>query len=271
MANNIIEEIENYLNYQDEINGNILYFNKLENQNQTELKNEVKISTATVNETEKEYLMNEQKKETKIEKVENISTIDTNWKDLTDLSDLRKSISKCTNCSLGFSRTNFVFGEGNPNADIMLIGEAPGADEDEQGMPFVGRAGQLLTKIIEAINLKREEVFICNILKCRPPGNRKPLVSEVDECEQYLKKQIEIVKPKFILLLGITAAETLLKMTVKMGIMRGKTFQYEGIETLITYHPAALLRNPNWKPLVWEDVKLLRRLYDEYLINKEKK
>jgi DNA polymerase len=166
-------------------------------------------------------------------------------------------------CPLGQTRTKFVFGVGNPNADIMIIGEAPGADEDAKGEPFVGRAGQLLTKILQAINFEREEVFIANILKCRPPDNRTPIPSEVEQCEPYLLKQIELIKPKFILAVGLTAANTLLKQKFKMADIRGKIFDYHGVNMLITYHPAALLRNPEWKKYTWEDVQLLRRLYDE--------
>jgi uracil-DNA glycosylase len=190
------------------------------------------------------------------------------WISSKTVEELYQNINNCQKCSLGKSRTNFVFGTGNPNADIMVIGEAPGADEDEQGKPFVGRAGQLLTKILEAIKLSRDEVFIANILKCRPPNNRKPLASEEDECEPYLKKQIELIKPAFILALGLTAVDCLLKKTHKMGDIRGSVMEYHGIKMLVTYHPAALLRNPNWKPFVWEDVKLLRKLYDEYLANR---
>jgi DNA polymerase len=164
---------------------------------------------------------------------------------------------------LGATRTNFVFGSGNPEADIMVVGEAPGADEDAQGLPFVGRAGQLLTKILESIELPREEVYICNIMKCRPPNNRKPLVQETDECEPYLWKQIELIKPKFILALGLTAANTLLKNKESMSALRGKVHDYHGIRMIVTYHPAALLRNPEWKRSTWEDVKYLRSLYDQ--------
>ena len=181
------------------------------------------------------------------------------------LEELKNGISNCQNCVLGSTRKNFVFGEGNPNADIMVIGEAPGADEDEQGMPFVGKAGKLLTDILKAINFERNDVYIANICKCRPPSNRKPSTVEVFCCEPYLKKQIELIKPKFILALGLTAAEALFKKSFKMGEIRGKLFDYYGIQTLITYHPAALLRNPSWKRPVWEDVQLLRRLYDEHL------
>mgnify|MGYP006314539283 CR=1 FL=1 len=184
------------------------------------------------------------------------------WQTTTSLEALQQDIHTCLECPLGFTRTSFVFGSGNPHADIMVIGEAPGADEDEQGLPFVGRAGQLLTKILEAIELPRDEVYICNILKCRPPNNRKPLVMETDQCEPYLWKQIELVRPKLILALGLTAANTLLKNKESMTNLRGKIHDYQGIRTLVTYHPAALLRNPEWKKLAWEDVKLLRTLYD---------
>lgn len=180
---------------------------------------------------------------------------------LTTVEELYDAIHTCTKCPLGFTRTKFVFGSGSPTADLMVIGEAPGADEDAQGFPFVGRAGQLLTKILESIGLSRQDdVYICNILKCRPPNNRKPLVTETDECEPYLLEQIRIVKPKFILALGLTAANTLLKNKDSMSSMRGKVHDYHGINMLVTYHPAALLRNPEWKKLTWEDVKLLKSL-----------
>lgn len=196
------------------------------------------------------------------------SSITPDWQQSRTLIELKDKIHECTECPLGKTRKNFVFGTGNPDADIMIIGEAPGAEEDEQGKPFVGRAGQLLTKILEAIHLSRDEVFIANILKCRPPDNRKPENSEADECEPYLKKQIELIKPAFILALGLTAVDRLLKNKHKMADIRGSVLEYEGIKMLVTYHPAALLRNPNWKPAVWEDVKLLRKLYDEYLKNR---
>lgn len=187
------------------------------------------------------------------------------WIDATELTVLQKEICTCTKCDLGNTRKNFVFGVGNPNAEIVIIGEAPGADEDEQGEPFVGRAGQLLTKILEAIGLTREEVFICNILKCRPPNNRTPFPSETELCEPYLYKQLDLIQPKFILAVGLTAANTLLKQTNKMGEIRGKFMNYYGARMIVTYHPAALLRNPNWKVHTWEDVKMLRAAYDEYL------
>ncbi|HTO94323.1 MAG TPA: uracil-DNA glycosylase, partial [Bacteroidota bacterium] len=152
---------------------------------------------------------------------------------------------------------------GNPSATLMLIGEAPGADEDAQGEPFVGKAGQLLNKILEAINFRRTDVYICNILKCRPPGNRKPQAEEVDQCLPYLRKQVALVQPKLILALGLTAAENLLGTTESLGRLRGRVLRYEGIPLMVTYHPAALLRNPNWKRPTWEDVQAVRRLHDE--------
>lgn len=184
------------------------------------------------------------------------------WKQASSMTQLESQINSCLQCPLGATRTNFVFGSGNVHADLMVVGEAPGADEDEQGLPFVGRAGQLLTKILEAVQFTRDDVYICNILKCRPPNNRKPLVTETDECEPYLLKQIELVKPRYILALGLTAANTLLKNKESMSALRGKIHDYHGIHMMVTYHPAALLRNPEWKKYTWEDVQLLRKLYD---------
>ncbi len=189
------------------------------------------------------------------------------WQAAASLANLQAQICECKKCELGATRTKFVFGVGNPNAGVLFIGEAPGADEDEQGEPFVGRAGQLLNKIIGAINFKREEVYIANILKCRPPNNRRPLPSEVELCEPYLWKQIELIQPKIILCLGMTAAQTLLKTTESLGAMREKIHRYRGIPLMVTYHPAALLRNPNWKKPTWEDVQKLRKMYDELQSN----
>jgi DNA polymerase len=185
------------------------------------------------------------------------------WVSATTLVDLNNQICECLKCPLGKTRTNFVFGVGNPNADIVVVGEAPGADEDAQGEPFVGRAGQLLNKILEAIQFKREDVYICNILKCRPPNNREPLPEEIELCEPYLWKQMEIIKPKMILCLGRVAGQSLLKTNETLGALRGKFFDYRGIKLMVTYHPAALLRNPNWKKPAWEDVQLFRKTYDE--------
>jgi len=189
------------------------------------------------------------------------------WVQAPSLDDQNKQICNCMKCELGATRTNFVFGVGNPNADVMFIGEAPGADEDAQGQPFVGRAGQLLNKIIEAIQMKREEVYICNILKCRPPNNRDPQPTEMETCTPYLYKQIELIKPKFIICLGRISAQWLLKTTSTLGGMRGKVHDFHGIKMIVTYHPAALLRNPNWKYDTWEDMKMFKKLYDEMKAN----
>lgn len=187
------------------------------------------------------------------------------WGSARSLDELNAQICNCVKCSLGHTRTNFVFGVGNPHATFMLIGEAPGADEDAQGEPFVGRAGQLLNKILEAIHFRREDVYIANILKCRPPGNRKPLPDEVELCLPYLRKQIDLIRPTVILCLGLTAAENLLGTRESLSRLRGRVLTFEGIPVMITYHPAALLRNPNWKRPTWEDVKAIRKLHDERL------
>lgn len=185
------------------------------------------------------------------------------WETSNSIDELNNKICNCQKCSLGATRKKFVFGAGNPNSDVMFVGEAPGADEDEQGLPFVGRAGQLLTKIIESINFKREEVFICNILKCRPPNNRDPQPNEMQTCEPYLQKQIELIKPKLILCLGRISGQTLLKTNETLTTLRQKVHDYRGIKLMVTYHPAALLRNPHWKRPTWEDLKKFRSLYDE--------
>ncbi len=204
----------------------------------------------------------------KVIKSSSKNSVNNTWINSKTLDELNEKIHNCMECPLGETRQSFVFGSGNPNSKILIIGEAPGADEDEQGLPFVGRAGQLLTKIIEAINFKREDLYIANIIKCRPPENRKPHVNEVEQCEPYLKKQIEIINPEFILALGLTAVNTLLKGDFKMKDVRGKVLEYEGRKLLITYHPAALLRNPSWKKQTWEDVQQLRAMYDEYMAGK---
>ena len=188
---------------------------------------------------------------------------DEPWMNASSLDQLNEEICTCLKCPLGHTRMNFVFGSGNPNADVMFVGEAPGADEDAQGLPFVGRAGQLLTKIIEAVEMKREDVYICNILKCRPPNNREPLPSEMEMCTPYLSKQIELMRPKFIICLGRTSAQWILQTREGLNTLRGKVHDYHGIKLIVTYHPAALLRNPNWKRPAWEDMKMFKKLYDE--------
>lgn len=175
---------------------------------------------------------------------------------------LDTEVCSCQLCVLAQSRTTVVFGSGDPHADIMFVGEAPGAEEDRQGVPFVGASGQLLTRMIEAIGLTRDEVYITNAIKCRPPNNRDPELEEIASCEPYLIRQIELVKPQVICTLGRFAAQTLLKTTESMGRLRGKVFDYHGVKLIPTYHPAALLRNAQWKRPAWEDLKLVRKLYD---------
>ncbi|MDI6739645.1 MAG: uracil-DNA glycosylase, partial [Candidatus Edwardsbacteria bacterium] len=179
------------------------------------------------------------------------------------LEGFRAGICDCQKCPLGKRRKNFVFGEGNPDAKLVFVGEAPGEEEDNQGRPFVGAAGQLLTKIIEAIKFKREDVFICNILKCRPPGNRNPEPAEIEQCEPYLIRQLEILQPAVICSLGKFASQTLLKSQVPISKLRGRVHYYHDIKLVPTFHPAALLRNPGWKRQTWEDVQLARKLYDQ--------
>lgn len=178
------------------------------------------------------------------------------------LEELNSLICNCMKCPLGDTRKNFVFGIGNPNADVLVLGEGPGAEEDEQGIPFVGRAGKLLNDILKAIKFERDEVYIANIVKCRPPGNRAPTPVEMNTCMPYLIKQIELINPKLILCVGLTAAHGLLHNNDSLTNLRGKVFEYDDRKVMVTYHPAALLRNPNWKRGCWEDVQAFRKLYD---------
>ena len=181
---------------------------------------------------------------------------------LDTLEEIAKKVQKCTRCPLYETATKGVPGEGNPKAQLVCVGEAPGAKEDETGQPFVGQSGQLLTKILEAIDLTREQVFICNVLKHRPPGNRNPRPEEVEACSPYLLRQLELIKPKVIVAFGTFAAQTLLNTKTPIGQLRGFVHKYHGIPLVVTYHPAALLRNPAWKRPTWEDVKLARRILD---------
>jgi DNA polymerase len=177
------------------------------------------------------------------------------------LAAIREDIGDCTRCKLHtLGRKQIVFGVGNPDADLMFVGEAPGADEDLQGEPFVGRAGQLLTKIIEAIGLRREDVYIANVIKCRPPQNRNPEQDEVESCEPFLFRQIDTIKPKVIVGLGTFAARALLRTLDPISRLRGRVFEYRGAKLVPTFHPAYLLRNPSSKREVWEDMKLVRSL-----------
>jgi uracil-DNA glycosylase family 4 len=181
---------------------------------------------------------------------------------LDSLDAIAKMVAKCTRCRLYKTAINPVPGEGNSKAKLVCVGEAPGAKEDETGRPFVGQAGQLLTKILAAIDMTREEVFICNVLKHRPPGNRNPQPDEVEACSPYLIRQLELIKPKVIVAFGTFAAQTLLNTKTPLGQLRGLVHRYHGTPLVVTYHPAALLRNPAWKRPTWEDVKLARRVLD---------
>ncbi len=269
MEKNILDRINDYFEYMRESFGEniLLDLDDIQSSSKEQnVKNVMKIDNSKTierNELDKISMVKDISTEKNIE-----LTVANDWQNSNSIDELHLKINNCMECKLGKTRKNFVFGSGNPNADIMVIGEAPGADEDEQGLPFVGRAGQLLTKILESISLSREEVYIANIAKCRPPNNRRPEKEETDKCEPYLLKQIELIKPEFILSLGLTSVDTLLKKTHKMADVRGKLLDYHGTKMIVTYHPAALLRNPNWKKFVWEDVKFLRRLYDEYLEKK---
>ena len=178
------------------------------------------------------------------------------------LCEMQQSISNCTRCALAKTRTNLVFGSGDVHANLMLIGEAPGQEEDMKGFPFVGKAGHLLEKILQAIDFTREEIYITNILKCRPPGNRDPLPEEIACCYPYLMRQIEIIQPQILLALGRIAAQTLLNTTTSLSTLRGQFHSVGNCDLFVTFHPAALLRNPNWKRPAWEDIQLLRKRYD---------
>jgi uracil-DNA glycosylase len=171
------------------------------------------------------------------------------------LEEIRRELGDCRRCKLHSTRRTIVFGEGNPGATLMFVGEGPGHDEDIQGRPFVGKAGQLLTKIIESIKLRREDVYIANIVKCRPPGNRTPEPDEIKACNPFLLKQIEAIRPKIICTLGAPSSQTLLRTTAPISALRGRWFDFHGIRVIPTFHPAYLLRNPERKKEVWEDMK----------------
>ena len=177
---------------------------------------------------------------------------------------------RCTACALGHKRTHFVFGAGHEHADVMFVGEAPGAHEDEQGQPFVGAAGKLLTRILNAIDFTRDEVYITNILKCRPPNNRDPLPGEIDACDAILKEQIRLVRPRLICALGRVAAQALLKTNGSIRTLRGRFHDYHGVKLLVTYHPSGLLHNPAYKRPTWEDVQMLRKEYDRIVASDTK-
>ena len=197
-----------------------------------------------------------------IEKIEQTLTSDE-VKVAASLDDLKQSVAACTKCDLHRSRTQTVFGVGHPAAEWLIIGEAPGADEDRLGEPFVGRAGQLLTSMLRAMGLAREEVFIANILKCRPPNNRDPNANEINHCSSYLRQQIELIQPKIILVVGRIAAQSLLNVDTPIGKMRGQQHVYQdtAIPVIATYHPAYLLRSPQQKCKAWDDLKFAMQVY----------
>ena len=178
------------------------------------------------------------------------------------LSEVRADLGECTRCVLHKKRTNLVFGAGDPSADLMFVGEGPGFEEDRQGIPFVGPAGQLLTKIISAIDLSRDDVYIANIVKCRPPRNRDPEPEEVEECRSFLDRQVDAIRPRVICALGRVAALNLLRTDEGITRIRGRIYPYRGAKLVPTFHPAYLLRNPEKKRECWQDMKLIRRLLD---------
>jgi DNA polymerase len=192
-----------------------------------------------------------------------LKNIDEEFVKAKSLNELDEMINQCQKCPLGKTRTKFVFGVGNPSADIVFVGEAPGADEDAQGEPFVGRAGKLLTETLKKIGLQREEVYICNILKCRPPNNRDPLPSEVEKCEPYLLKQLSLIKPKIIVALGRIAGNTLLRKNETLTNLRKNIYNYYDIPLFVTFHPAAILRNMGWKSTFEEDLIKMKNYYDK--------
>jgi uracil-DNA glycosylase len=182
---------------------------------------------------------------------------------LATLDELRALALGCPRCRLCETRSHVVFGEGNQNAELMLVGEAPGAEEDRTGQPFVGRAGKLLDLLLSTVGFSRESIYICNVLKCRPPGNRNPAPEEIEACSPYLRRQVELVKPRAILAVGGFAAQTLLGSTLPIGRLRGTVHDFEGVPLVPSYHPAALLRNPVWVRPVWEDLQRLRAILDD--------
>ena len=203
-------------------------------------------------------------KGTAAETAVSVEPTDSSAQDFDDLDSFREAICECQKCPLGETRNKFVFGVGNPDADIVFVGEAPGADEDRQGEPFVGRAGKLLDKILDAIGFDRSQVYIANILKCRPPNNRDPQPAEMDACIPYLEKQIRMIRPQFICCLGRIAAQRLLETKTPLGKLRGEWFERYGARVMVTYHPAALLRFADYKRDTWEDVQRLREAYDQW-------
>ena len=240
----ILRDLNSHLNYQKSMGLDRILTDPI-----LETKEEIKPATNS------EYNM--AKGDKKIIRINDQPEIFDTGKKLT-LDEIREDLGECTRCKLHETRNKIVFGAGNPRARLVFVGEGPGRDEDEQGLPFVGRAGKLLTKIIEAMGFTRDDVFICNVVKCRPPGNRNPEKDEVDACEPFLLKQLRSISPEVIVCLGSVATSLLLKMKQpRMGDLRGQFHEFHNSKLMITYHPAALLRNPNFKKPVWEDMKLV--------------
>lgn len=237
--NELLRQIEDFLNYQEELNTPIYI-----TENEPTKKNK-KLNTEFID----YYLKN----------------IEDEFVKAKSLYELDSMINQCQKCSLGKTRTKFVFGVGNPSADIVFVGEAPGADEDLQGEPFVGRAGKLLTETLKKIGLQREEVYICNILKCRPPNNRDPLPPEVEKCEPYLLKQLSLIRPKIIMALGRIAGNTLLRKNETLSNLRKNVHNYYEIPLFVTFHPAAILRNMGWKSTFEEDLIKMKNFYDQLI------
>jgi uracil-DNA glycosylase family 4 len=263
---NLKQDILNYLSSLQTYSGTIYFEDsfdfKIDPNRKSEIRTQQKIEETNMKKKSVDTTNKSNKENKKKIKSSSSNSVEKDWQTSDSLKTLDEKINNCLRCELGKTRTNFVFGTGNHNADLMIIGEAPGKDEDLNGEPFVDRSGKLLTKIIESIGLTREDVFIANIIKCRPPNNRKPAASEVETCEPYLHKQIELINPKYILSLGLTATDTLLKTKNVMKDVRGQILEYRGKKLMITYQPAALLRNPNLKRPVWEDMKKLKSLLD---------
>lgn len=262
----LIQNVATYFKTQKEFSSEILLENKIDfklNLNRSNIVLEV-FTSDTKLKIENVVILNKDIKEFEIR----IVPQNDDWQKTKSLESLDNSINKCLACELGSSRKNFIFGSGNFNADIMIIAESPSTDDDDAGKPIVGRAGELLTQIIEAIELKRNDLYIVNIIKCKTPSNRRPTENEVDKCIPYLKKQIELIQPKFILALGIATFNSLLKSNEKMSEIRGKVHLYQNCTMLATYHPSDLLRNPALKKETWQDVKQLKKLYTEYLKTK---
>ena len=183
--------------------------------------------------------------------------------DKPELNVIQEHAASCTSCGLHATRTNSVFARGNPQSNVVVVGEAPGEEEDKQGLPFVGRAGKLLDVLLQAVGFPRDSVYICNVLKCRPPNNRNPLPNEVESCSAFLRSQIEIIAPKVLLAVGKFAAQTLVQSEESIGRLRGQIHTYSGIPVVVTYHPAYLLRSPNATRVAWSDFQLLRKILDE--------